>query len=729
MKSYTMYHCHSYYSLLDSATKYQDYIELAVRDGAKALSISEHGKPLNWTEKWGACKKAGIKYIHSVELYLTESLDNKVRDNYHVVLMARNMDGLRELNELVSRSCDEDHFYYVNRISFDEFLNMSDNIISTSACLASPLNRLPTTHPRYMELAQKYDFLEIQGHSHEDQVLFNKRLFDLSKQLGTPLIAGTDTHSSSKYMAECRQVLLEAKRKSYGDEDSFDLTYKTYPELVEMFSRQAALPEAVYLEAIENTNRLVEMTDEIILDTSIKYPILYGTREEDSKKFVETVERKFQDKLDSGVISESQKNAFRASIDEEMRVFQKLKMDGFMLSMSELISWCKDQGMAIGTARGSVGGSRVAYVTDIIDLNPETWHTVFSRFCNEDREEIGDIDIDCVETDRPAIFKHIIDRFGIEKTARVASFGTIKEKGVIDEVGRCLSSRWIDMMGGNSSDNPYSLKNIAEIKAEFDSDPEGTKKKYPDLFYYYDGLLNVIISQSVHPAGMVISPITLRDNYGVFNKDGEPCLMLDMENIHDYTGLAKYDFLILSTVTRIRDACDLIGIKYPKTNEIDWNDEAVWDDMMTSNAMLFQFESPFAFDCLKKMRPRNIFDMSLVTACIRPTGASYRDDLLSRKIHKNPSPIIDKLLENNLGYLVYQEDTIAFLQQICGLSGSAADNIRRAIGRKQRDRLDAAMPSILEGYCSKSDKPREQAEQEAKEFLQVIEDSASYQFG
>lgn len=399
-----------------------------------------------------------------------------------------------------------------------------------------------------------------------------------------------------------------------------------------------------------------------------------------------------------------------------------------MLSMSELISWCKDQGMAIGTARGSVGGSRVAYVTDIIDLNPETWNTVFSRFCNEDREEIGDIDIDCVESDRPAIFQHIIDRFGADKTARVASFGTIKEKGVIDEVGRCLAARWRDK-NGESEDNPWSIKRVAAIKNEFDSDPDATKEKYPELFYYYEGLLGVIISQSVHPAGMVISPITLRDNFGVFNKDGEPCLMLDMENIHDYTGLAKYDFLILSTVTRIRDACQMIGIPYPRTHEINWNDESVWDDMLTSNAMLFQFESKFAFDCLKKMRPRNIFDMSLVTACIRPTGASYRDDLLSRKVHKNPSPIIDKLLENNLGYLVYQEDTIAFLQQICGLSGSAADNIRRAIGRKQRDRLDAAMPSILDGYCSKSDKPREEAENEAKEFLQVIEDSASYQFG
>lgn len=388
MDSYTMYHCHSYYSLLDSATKYQDYIELAVRDGMRALSISEHGKPLNWTEKYGACKKAGLKYIHSVEIYLTESLDEKVRDNYHTVLMAKNMDGVRELNELVSRSCDKDHFYYTNRISFDEFLHMSDNIISTSACLASPLNKLPDSHPMYLALANKYDFLEIQAHPAQDQIDFNKRLLALAKSLGKPLIAGTDTHSSSQYMAECRAVLLESKHKSYGDEDTFDLTYKTYQELVEMFSKQAAIPEAEYMEAIRNTNALVEMVDNITLDTSIKYPILYGSREEDSKKFVETIDRKFKEKVDSGIIPQEQKPAFETAMQEELRVFQKLHMDGFMLSMSELISWCKEQGMAIGTARGSVGGSRVAYVTDIIDLNPETWHTVFSRFCNEDREEI-----------------------------------------------------------------------------------------------------------------------------------------------------------------------------------------------------------------------------------------------------------------------------------------------------------------------------------------------------
>lgn len=723
-----MYHCHSEYSLLDSCTKYQDYVNLAVKNGQKALSISEHGKPLNWTEKWAACKKAGIRYIHSVEIYLTENIHEKIRDNYHTVLIARNMDGLRELNDLVSRSCDKDHFYYTNRISFDEFLGLSENILSTSACLASPLNKLSPDNPYYEHLIRKYDFLEVQAHDHPDQIAFNKRLLELSRIYNKPLIAGTDTHNSTQYKAECRAVLLSAKRKSYGDEDAFDLTYKTYDELVDMFRRQGALPESEYMRAIANTNSLLDLTEEIELDTSIKYPILYGSREADSREFVKTVERKLEEKIRSGIIPPEQEAAFRAAVPEEMRVFQKLQMDGFMLSMSELICWCKDHGMAIGTARGSVGGSRIAYITDIIDLNPETWHTVFSRFCNEDRQEIGDIDIDCVESDRPAIFQYITERFGADKTARVASFGTIQSKGVIDDVGRSLASAW-DKTHPAGGENPWSIPNLVKIKKEFEANEAKARKKYPDLFYYYDGLIDTKISQSVHPAGMVISPISLADNFGIFDKDDENCLMLDMENIHDYTGLAKYDFLILKTVQVIRDTCRYLNLPYPKTHEIDWFDQAVWADMIKDPSGIFQFESDFAFSSLKRYRPTSVFDMSIVNACIRPSGDSYRNSLLARKPHHNPSPIIDELLKNNLGYLVYQEDVIAFLQQICGLSGSEADNVRRAIGRKQIDRLEAALPSILEGYCSKSPQPREVAESEAKEFLDVISDASSYMFG
>lgn len=731
-----MYHCHTDYSLLDSCSKPQEFVDLAVRDGMKAISFSEHGKPLNWPEKWAACKAAGIRYIHSVEIYLTESLEEKVRDNYHTVLMARNFAGLLELNALVSKSCDEQHKYYVNRISFDEFLGISKNIISTSACLASPLNKLSPTHPRYMELAQKYDFLEVQGHHHPDQVAFNRRLLELSKQLGKPLIAGTDTHSSSPYKAECRSVLLTSKHKSYGDEDAFDLTYKTYDELVEMFRTQGALPEEAYMQAIENTNLLYDMTEDIELDTSIKYPILYGSRDADDKKFTELVERKFREKLDKGIIPMSQKDAFRAAIDEELRVLRKLGMTGFMLSMADIISWCRDSGMAVGTARGSVGGCRVAYITDIIDMNPETWGTLFSRFSNEDRVEPGDIDTDVVDTDRPAIFQHIIETFGSDKTARVASFGTMQGKGAIDDIGRYLAIKWEEAHGDpakahkldrSDQSNPWNLQKIKQIKADFDVDETKTREKYPELFYYYDGLVDTKISQSVHPAGMVISPITLADNYGVFDKDGETCMFLDMDNAH-LVGTVKYDMLVLKSVKVIRDACNYIGIPYPKTYQMDFDDPAVWDSLDKDLSMIFQMESAFAATCFKQFKPRNIFDMSLVTACIRPSGTSYRDALLSRKIHKNPTEEIDHLLEKNLGYLVYQEDVSKYLMEICGLSGSEADTVRRGIAKKKLDVLEAMMPKIISGYCARSTKPREVAEQEVREYLKVIEDASSYMF-
>ena len=183
---------------------------------------------------------------------------------------------------------------------------------------------------------------------------------------------------------------MHAKGKTYGDEDYFDLSFKTYDELADMFARQGALPEDEYLKAIDNTNLLYEMCDDIELDCSIKYPILYGSYDEDRRRFEQTVADKFEDKIRTGVIPSEQKDGFEKAIAEEMEVFKKLDMCGFMLSESEMISWCKNQGMAIGPARGSVAGSRIAYITDIIDLNPETWHTNFARFANVNRVEPGD---------------------------------------------------------------------------------------------------------------------------------------------------------------------------------------------------------------------------------------------------------------------------------------------------------------------------------------------------
>lgn len=723
--NYVPYHLHTYYSLLDSCSSPEEYIQQAVEDGISAISFSEHGKPLNWVAKKIACDKAGIKYIHSVEIYMTESLEEKVRDNYHTVLIARNEDGVRELNSIITLSSQEDHFYYTNRISFDEFLRLSPNIVTTSACLASPLARLPEDHPYYERLVKRYDFLEVQAHDCDDQKEFNRRLLALAKKYDKPLIAGTDTHSVSKYKAECRDILLEAKHKKYADDD-FDLSWKTRQELEDMFRRQGVLPEEVFLQAIDNTNVMSDMVEPFTLDTSFKYPLLHGSPEADAAAFRDTVERKFSEKVSEGVIPAEQVPAFRKAIDDEMEVFDKLHMSGFMLSMSEILTWCRQQGFALGPARGSVGGSRVAYVADIIDMNPETWGTNFYRFANPDRVEAGDIDVDCVEEDRPAIFRYIVERFGESKTARVAAFGTLASRATIDEIGRCFRGRFAEKYPERP--NPWSLDKTDAIKAAFEADEASAREKWPELFYYYDGLLGTVVSQSVHPAGMVISCVTLDDNYGVFLKDGERCLVLDMDNAHE-ANLIKYDLLVLKTVQVIRDTCRYLGLPYPKSHEVDWNDKAVWDDMISSPVGIFQMEGNFAYESLRKFHPQSIFDITLVTACIRPSGASYRNELLARRRHTNPSPQIDAILKENLGYLVYQEDIIRFLMEVCGLSGGEADTVRRGIAKKKMSILEAAMPKILEGYCSHSDKPREIAEAEAKEFLQIIEDASAYMFG
>ena len=720
MKSnYTCYHLHSELSLLDSCTKYQLYVDKAKELGQSAICFTEHGNCYQWIEKKEYCEKNGIKYLHGIEIYLTQQLEPKVRDNYHTILIAKDYEGVKEINFLFSLSSEEDHLYYKRRISFDEFKKISSHVIKISACLASPLNKL-----RDESLIPFYDYLEIQPHiNSEDQKEYNLWLYQMSKKYNKPLIAGTDTHSVNSYKAECRSILQVAKKIEFSNEDEFDLTYKTYDELCEMFKQQGVLPEDVYLKAIENTNVMADSVSEFELDKSFKYAKCYDDDEAELKR---RCNERYNDKVRRGVIKPSRQ--YIDSVREELRVFKKIGMMGFMLFMSDLVTWCWENGIPIGPCRGSVGGSEIAYLIDIIDVDPVVWHTVFSRFANESRTELGDIDIDIAPDQRDLVYKHIIDTYGKDYTGYILAIGTISDKGTIDEIGRALATKW-EKVHQDKENNPYSLDRIAEIKVEYENDPEGTKKKHPDLFYYFDGLLNTAISQSVHPAGIIVSPITLPDNYGMFwSSDGKRILQIDMENCHE-VNLNKYDLLALKNIEVIRDTCTLANIPYPKSYTINWKDDAVWDDMITSPAGVFQFEGDYAFKMLKAFRPHEINDMSKVNASLRPSGASYRDRLLAREFNHNPSKIIDDLLADTYGHLVYQEQVIAFLQQICGLSGSEADNIRRAIGRKQKDRLDKAMPSILEGYCSKSDKPRDVAEEEAKKFLQIIEDASSYMFG
>ncbi|MGI6069088.1 MAG: hypothetical protein ACOYBE_01540 [Blautia sp.] len=511
------------------------------------------------------------------------------------------------------------------------------------------------------------------------------------------------------------------------------------------------------MEAIENTNRMADSVADFSLDMKFKYPVLYDNEEE---VFRDRIFRMYHEKLAQGIIRPDPR--YEENIKEELRVFKKIGMVGFMLFMSELVCWCWENDIPVGFCRGSVGGSTIAYLTDITDVDPIIWNTVFPRFANEERKEIGDIDLDIAPSQRHLVYEHIIEKFGVDKTAFVLASGTISDKGTIDEIGGALQlpinevkeikARYTEyteaieastekikkiearlLSTGSCSHTDRFLKEKEELEKKIIVNEKRLKrlkeKEYQELFYYFDGLAGTVISQSVHPAGMIVSPVTLTDNYGTFwSKDGKRILSINMEEIHEVS-LVKYDLLGLKNIEIIRDTCKLAKIPYPKSHTVNWLDQKVWQHIADSPVGIFQFESNFAFEAMKKFGCRCVNDLSLVNASIRPSGETYRDALLAHKTNKNPSKLIDQLLKENHGYLVFQEDTIKFLTDICGFSGSEADNIRRAIGRKQKERLEAALPDILDGYCRKSTKDRAAGEREAKEFLQILEDSARYQFG
>lgn len=827
-----MYHCHDDTSnvngFADSCTNFKEYIKLAKKNNMPAIAFSNHGGIYDWIKKKQECDKVGIKYIHGIETYVCNKLEDNDR-GCHIGLYARNWDGVLELNTLISKSTSKGvnadssdrHMYYNPRISLEELMNTSDNIIITTACLASPLNKWNIKSDTENQLAlQKLIawlkqnkhrcFLEIQYHNVQSQKDFNKWLYELSKKTDIPLIAGTDTHSSSSYKAECRKILQISKDSFYGEEDEFDLTFKTYDELVAAFKKQNILPFEIYISAIQNTVIFADMIENFTLDKTFKYPTLYGDNvREQWKNLIYT---NFQYKIKNNIIYNSQRiieiyrnyiaseqpyknnpvsdklynfalqkpkqcnqwliEQYKEHIKEEYKVMCKLGMESFMMFMSELLTWCTNNNIPYGTGRGSVCGSVIAYITNITDVDPIIWKTVFSRFCNEDRVSLGDIDVDFSPEDREKVYKYIINRFTPEKTAYIAAFSTLKDRGCIDVLAKGLEYKDLDkvMEIKNKFEELYSAyskiiqeevniedmvenKEIESSGVDFDYHSKyinhinneiskikavNLKEKYDelikknsDLFYYLDGLKGTIIAKGHHPSGIIGSPISLQDNIGVFYQDGDdnfPISTCAMKAV-DSLNYVKFDILGLKTVGIIKDACRYADIPYPKSHLVNWYDKKVWSNMITASQGCFQFEGDFAFSLLKDFKPNTINHMSMVNAALRPSGKSYRNLLIAGESNKNPSKEIDDLLKDNNGFLIFQEDTIKFLTDICDFSGSAADTTRRAIGKKDKELLKQQLPKILDGYCKHSDKPKEIAEEEAKQFIQIVQDSSEYQFG
>ncbi|MGL5803142.1 MAG: PHP domain-containing protein [Cetobacterium sp.] len=733
MKKYFIYHAHSTYSKMDSTMQIEDYTAKVKDMGHTALCYTEHGNASNWIKKKQLADKAGLKYVHGVEAYLcsaTNGLDGKkLRENHHVILLAKNYAGVQEINELITLSSDKEHMYYRPRLTFGEFFEISDNVIKISACMGGVLNKIDRDDPVFDLFVKKFDFLEIQYHNCPEQIEYNRMLAGLGK----PLIAGTDTHELTKYGQDCRAILMKAKGLD-DEEIDYDLTIKNYDELVLKFREQSSLPEEIVLEAIENTNVLEDMIEPFDLDYSFKYPTDY----EDEHSMIV---KKCYDKIKEWDLPDS----YYARVDEEIQSFAKVGMEGFMLYMGDVADYCIENFYPYGPGRGSVTGSLVAYLLEITDVDPMIWDTNFSRFVNDSRISLGDIDVDFAPEDRINIYNYIRNRSTDKQASYIGTFGKLSTKSIIDNVSRALGKPLdeVSKIKDGYAEIEKEEKLVARIfengaisedehdsrMAELEKAKRDYVAKFDDIFHYYDGLNGVIVAEGKHACGMIGSPINIRDSIGLRYDAKSDCWVsqCDMKNV-DSVNFVKFDVLSLKTLQVIKHTYQLLGKKIPKAREMNWDDQAVYDSMVISPVGLFQMESASTFAYMCKFGPKSVRDLALVNAFVRPSCDSFREDIVARNFHPTPSKAIDNVLRDTYGRLVYQEQIITFLQEVCGFSGQDADNVRRCIGKKDMDTLLTWVPKIEAGYVANSDKEELKAKVECSEFLQVMRDAGSYSF-
>lgn len=734
MSNYTILHLHSMLSNgvtnIDSVTPYDQYIDKAHELGMTAMAFSEHGSVLGWVKKKLHMEELGMKYIHAEEFYLTNTLDEKVRDNYHCLLIAKNYAGVLELNKLSSKSFNRDNnsFYYVPRITIEDVKNTSDNIIVSTACLGGVLNKAPEPIRQdfFYWLRRHPDrcFLEIQPHISAEQKRYNQALWALSKRSGLRLLMCTDTHALNAEHVEGRKILQKAKNIHFDGEDEFYLEMLSYDELVALCKIQNALPMEVYLDAIEMTNVVADMVEPFELDYSYKYPHLWGDDSEQvlRAKIAEGIKWRGVDKLPNY-------QEYLDRIEYEMKAYIHNGAIDFMLLMEDIIAWCKTQDILVGYGRGSCNGSVIAYLLGITEMDSIKHGLNFERFMNTERVSLSDIDTDFPPSRINEVKQYIFNKHGLY-CSDIVTFNTIALKGAIRDVGRALQ---------------MSLDEVGNICNRVEMDEAGCRKQYPDLFKYVDIVNGCVVSVGNHPCGLVVSPYSIDDRMGLFttSTDDVPISQINMKEV-DLQNYVKLDLLKLDTIELINETCKLAGIERLTPDNVDINDKAVWDSIRDDTTAIFQWEgatgdryikqllSESNIQKFKQLNP-NVDYMTLLSignGAIRPAGASYRDDLANGVIRKSGNEAIDEFMKPTFGYLVFQCQIIQFLHQYCGYTMGEADIVRRHFAKKTGTEKD--IPQIKAGFAKTMAEQygmsKEESDKVIADFIQVIMDASNYLF-
>lgn len=711
---FTHLHVHTEYSLLDGSSKIKEITSRAKELGMKSLAITDHGVMYGVIDFYKAAKEVGIKPILGCEVYVAPGsrFDKQPGESesryYHLVLLAENNTGYKNLMKIVSRGFTEG-FYYKPRVDYEVLEQFHEGIIALSACLAGEVQRYLARgmYEAGCEAAKRYEgifgkgnfFLELQDHGIPEQKYVNPQLIRMSQELGIDLVCTNDVHYTYAQDADAHDILLCIQTgKKVTDEnrmryDGGQYYLKSPEEMAELFPY---VPQA-----LENTCKIAERCNVEIEFGVTKVPHFEVPQGFDSWTYLnhlcnEGMKRRYPD-------ADEEK---KKRLEYELSVIHKMGYVDYFLIVWDYINYAKTHGIAVGPGRGSAAGSIVSYCLGITDIDPIKYSLIFERFLNPERVSMPDIDVDFCYERRQEVIDYVVEKYGKDCVVQIVTFGTMAARAVIKDVGRVL-------------DLPYAMvDNIAKmVPREIGITIDKAIQENPDLrnAYENDAQVHDLIDKSkrleglprhasMHAAGVLISQKAVDEYVPVATgADGAVVAQFVMTTLEEL-GLLKMDFLGLRTLTVIQDAEKLARKKNPEfsIDNINYEDKNVYDMISTGKCEgIFQLESAGMKNFMKELKPQSIEDLIAGISLYRPGPMDFIPQYIKGK--NNPGditydcPMLEPILKPTYGCIVYQEQVMQIVRDLAGYSLGRSDLVRRAMSKKKTSVMEKERQNFIYG--------------------------------
>lgn len=743
--SFVHLHNHTHYSLLDGLAKIDDLIALAKKQGSPAIAITDHGVMYGVIEFYKKCKKAGIKPIIGVEIYLAPNsrFDKNTRDdakNFHLLLLAKDNVGYQNLIKLTSLAHLEG-FYYKPRIDWELLEKHHEGLIACTACLGGEIpylirgGKIEDAKKRILEynnlFGQNNFYLEIQDHPElEGQEENNRQLIKLSRELNIPLVATNDIHYIEKNDDEAQDILLclQNKKKREDVDRMKMMGYGDYScrdprEIIEAFKE---VPDA-----IENTIKIAEKCNVEIQLNEVHLPHFEVPEGYNQASFLQKwCEDGIKTRFPEADPKELQE--IKVRMDYELEVINKMGWPSYFLIVADLVNWAKNQKIVVGPGRGSAAGSLVCYLTGITNLDPIKYELLFERFLNPDRVSMPDIDLDFADTRRDEVIAYVAEKYGQDNVAQIITFGTMAARAAVRDVGRVLDEPY-DFCDKLAKMIPMNYKvkeaveNLSEVKDIYKKD--SAAKRILDFAQKLEGVAR---HASTHACGVLITKEPLTNYVPLQYASSSDKSVVSQYSLHpvDDLGLLKVDFLGLKNLTIIESAIKIIR----NTREVEIDiDKIPLDDKKTLDLFkrgmttgVFQFESGGMKRYLKELKPGKFEHIIAMVALYRPGPMEWIPEFIAGRHGREMTylhPKLKPILEKTYGVAVYQEQVMQISRELAGFTRGEADTLRKAMGKKIPELLAEQKEMFVNG-CIKNGLNKKLAEK----IFSFIEPFAGYGF-